>query len=112
MSGRPGRAGNPPVRDPIGIARPRVQPGRPDDWRKSATGHSIGSGTPFRGKRSSSLRGTEGDWFATSFAFSPDGSRLAVSSGDNKVRIWDVAERRAGRPAAPPRASWKERPTS
>ncbi len=53
------------------------------------------------GKQILELTWDQGDGFATAFAFSPDGSRLAVSSGDNKVRIWDVTEPRAGGVRAP-----------
>ena len=53
------------------------------------------------GKEVLELTRDQGDGSAKAFAFSPDGSRLAVSSGDNKVRIWDVTERRAGGGRAP-----------
>jgi eukaryotic-like serine/threonine-protein kinase len=53
------------------------------------------------GKEVLELTRDQGDGSAIAFAFSPDGSRLAVSSRDNKVRIWDVTERRAGGGRAP-----------
>ena len=67
----------------------------------------IGAGTFHRlrdavsGKVLLELTWDHGDWLAMAFAFSPDGSSLAVSSRDNKVRIWDVTERRAGGGRAP-----------
>ena len=53
------------------------------------------------GKEALELTWGPGDGFATAFAFSPEGSRLAVSSGDNRVRIWDVTEQKAELGRAP-----------
>ena len=39
----------------------------------------------------------------SAIAFSPDGSRLAVSSADGKVRIWDVTDGAASGGRAPDR---------
>jgi eukaryotic-like serine/threonine-protein kinase len=74
------------------------------DGRRMA---EIGAGTFHRlrdavsGKQVLELTWGRGNGLTPAFTFSPDGSRLAVSSGENRVRIWDVTEPGAGGSRAP-----------
>ena len=104
--------GAPAVRDPTGSAGLAYSP----DGRRLAeiggAGHSHRLRDAGSGKEVLELTSDPSAGIPSAIAFSPDGSRLAVSSEDSKVRIWDVDGRERRRSAAPPRASWKERPPS